>query len=149
MQRVSPRPVRRRRAMILRRADIIMKKRASRESKPEGGDQAQARPDIEGKAEPQVIEQIVEDLEQQDVLPTQSGDAIASENEPQMVGVDEISERPESWNNALGGRPHSAGRNALEDEVATSELLVERGITEAADELSELDAIENPPDDNS
>ena len=135
--------------MILRRTEIIMKKRSSRESQPESGNQAQAKPDIEGKAEPEVIEQILEDLEQQDVMPTPSGEPIADQGEPQMVGVDEISERPESWNNAMGGRPHSAGRTALEDEVDTSELLVERGIAEAVDELSELDAIENPPDDNS
>jgi hypothetical protein len=126
-----------------------MKKRSSRESEPQRGNQAQAKPDIEGKAEPEVIEQILEDLEQQDVLPTQSGEPIADQDEPQMVGVDQISENPESWNNAMGGRPHSAGRTALEDEIDTSELLVERGITEAVDELSELDAIENPPDDNS
>jgi hypothetical protein len=133
--------------MILQRTDIIMKKNASRGSKPKSG--AQARPDIEGKAEPQVIEQIVEDLEQQDVLPALSGEPIVDQDEPQMVGVDEFSGNPESWNNAMGGRPHSAGRTALEDEVPPGELLVQRGITEAVDELSELDAIENPPDDNS
>src|SRR4051794_11250360 len=132
--------------MILRRMDT-MKKRQSRES--ESGTQAQARPDIEGKFEPEVVEGIVEDLEQQDVLPTESGPSIATETEPQVVGVDEISERPESWKSAMGGRPHSAGRTALEDEINPNELLVERGITEAVDELSELDAIENPPDDNS
>ena len=135
--------------MILQRTDIIMKKSASRESKPKSGAQAQARPDIEEKAAPQVIEQIVEDLEQQDVLPALNGEPIADQDQPQMVGVDEFSGNPESWNNAMGGRPHSAGRTALEDEVNSSELLVERGITEAVDELSELDAIENPPDDNS
>jgi hypothetical protein len=128
-------------------AEDIMKQAKTRGSESGTKAQVTAKPDIEGKSEPEVIEQIIEDLGQQDVLPTRSGEPIATETEPQVVGEDEINPG-ESWNSADAGKPHQAGRVALEDEVNPEELLVERGITEAVDELEELDETENPPDDN-
>jgi hypothetical protein len=87
---------------------------------------------------PDVIDQVVEDLAQQDVMPAGAGDDAMPDAEADM-GF----EQAESWNEAVGGQPHQAKRSKLEDETSASELLVQRGVTEAADELGELDAEES------
>lgn len=85
--------------------------------------------------ETQVVDEIVDDLGQQDVLPSEDGDVIMSEEEASLT-ADELSV---AWGDPVGTVGHQAPRVPLEDEANPSEILVQRGATEAADELQELD----------
>ena len=100
-------------------------------------------PAREREAEPEVIEQIVEDLGQQDVLPPDSGSDAVTTGDLEKVG-----EQAGRWDDPIGGQPHQAGRTALEDETKSSEILVQRGVSEAADELEEIEDSETPPEEN-
>jgi hypothetical protein len=104
--------------------------------------QQQAR---EAEAGPEAIEEIVEDLGQQDVLPPDTGAGTVMNDELEVTG-----EQAGRWDDPVGGQPHHAGRKALEDETKSSEILVQRGVAEAADELEEMEemeASENPPEE--
>lgn len=91
--------------------------------------------------EDEVVDEIVEDLGQQDVLPTGGGSATMTSEEAVLI-ADELSG---SWNDPIGTSGHQAPRTPLEDEANPSEVLVERGAAEAADELQELDEADAPP----
>lgn len=90
------------------------------------------------KEDPDVVEQVVEDLGQQDVMPEGAADDTMPDAEADM-GFEQAG----SWNDAVGGQPHQAKRSQMEDEASASEMLVQRGVTEAADELDELEAEES------
>jgi hypothetical protein len=94
-------------------------------------------------AEPEAIEKVVEDLEQQDVLPPDSGSGTMTNDELEVVG-----EQAGRWDDPVGGQPHQAGRKPLEDETKASELLVQQGVTEAEEELEEAEDDELPPEEN-
>ena|SRR5436190_23440971 len=96
----------------------------------------------EAEADPDAIEEIVEDLEQQDVLPPDSGSDTVMNDDLDVVG-----EQAGRWDDPVGGQPHHAGRTALEDEINPSEILVQQGVTEAEDELEEMEASETPPEE--
>jgi hypothetical protein len=96
----------------------------------------------EAEPAPEAIEEIVEDLGQQDVLPTGAGGGAVIDDELEVVG-----EQAGRWDEPVGGQPHHAGRKALEDETKSSEILVQRGVTEAADELEEMESSETAPEE--
>jgi hypothetical protein len=96
----------------------------------------------EAQAEPEAIEEIVEDLGQQDVLPPDTGAGAVMNDELEVTG-----EQAGRWDDPVGGQPHHAARKALEDETKSSEILVQRGVTEAADELEDMQATENSPEE--
>jgi hypothetical protein len=80
------------------------------------------------------VEDIVEDLTQQDVLPSVTG----SMEEPEDAiagGIDETGR----WDEPIGERGHRAQRHALDDETSYAEKLVSDGLDEADEELRELD----------
>ena len=86
------------------------------------------------------IENIVEDLSRQDVMPI--GDEIAEESidlDPVDAGDPAAFRQAERWDEPVGGEGHRAARVPLEDENKAADVLVHRGVTEAADELSELE----------
>jgi hypothetical protein len=96
----------------------------------------------EAEPEPEAIEKIVEDLGQQDVLPPDSGGSTMMNDELEVVG-----EQAGRWDDPVGGQPHQAMRKALEDETKSSEILVQRGVTEAENELDEIESSENSPEE--
>lgn len=96
----------------------------------------------EAEAEPGAIDEIVEDLEQQDVLPPDTGSDTVMNDDLELAG-----EQAGRWDNPVGGQPHQAGRTALEDEINPSEILVQQGVTEAEDELEEMEDSETPPEE--
>ena len=90
-----------------------------------------------------IVEEIVEDLGQQDVLPTGTGSEVMTSNDAEMVAEEQASR----WDDPVGGQGHQAGRTPLEDETNPSEVLVQRGVNEAAEELRELDDAEAPAEE--
>ncbi|TLD72234.1 hypothetical protein FEM03_02435 [Phragmitibacter flavus] len=80
------------------------------------------------------VDEIVEDLTQQDVLPSVSG-SLDEPEEPIVGGIDETGR----WDEPIGERGHRAHRNPLDDETNYAELLVNDGLDEADEELRDLD----------
>jgi hypothetical protein len=95
------------------------------------------------KPEPEAIERIVDDLSQQDVLPSNEGDATMSADDELI----DAGEQAGSWNEPAGGVGHQMKRTPLEDETKAAEVLVQRGVNEAADELDELQEDETSPEE--
>jgi|GEM_PF-4600656 len=86
------------------------------------------------------IDELVEDLSQQNVLPSHNGAALDDEesddnNNTLQGGLDESGR----WDEPVGERGHRAARVPLEDEVAYAEKLVTGGLNEADEELRDLD----------
>jgi hypothetical protein len=96
----------------------------------------------EPQADPEVIDEIVEDLVQQDVLPPDAGDGTVMNDD-----LEEVGEQAGRWDEPVGGQPHHAGRTALDDETKSSEILVQRGVSEAADELEDAEGGEMPAEE--
>jgi hypothetical protein len=84
---------------------------------------------------PQLVESVVEDLSQQDVLP--SGDA--SDVIPEMETIVDLESQSGPWNEPMGEPGHRASKVPLEDETSAAELLVGKGVNEADEELRDLD----------
>lgn len=86
------------------------------------------------------IEKIVEELVQQDVLPIDD-EAPDELNPLDVLEPDDIASYSlaGSWGQPVGGEGHRAPRVPLEDENKASDLLAQRGATEAADELEEME----------
>jgi len=97
------------------------------------------------KPAPTNVEDIVEDLGQQDVLPAETDGEVMSSRDAELVAEEQTSR----WDDPVGGQGHQAGRTPLDDETKAAEVLVQRGVNEAVEELRELDATETPADDNS
>jgi hypothetical protein len=93
--------------------------------------------------ETDVVDEIVEDLSQQDVLPASA----QTESMPSRDGDMVAEEQAGNWDEPAGGVGHQAPRTPLEDECKASEALVERGVTEAGEELRELEEEESLPDE--
>lgn len=91
----------------------------------------------------EVVDEIVEDLGQQDVLPASEGTAVMSSDEA-VLTADELAG---TWGDPVGTNGHQAPRTPLEDEANPAEILVQRGAEEAADELQELDDAEAPKEE--
>lgn len=87
---------------------------------------------------PLPVESVVEDLSQQDVLP--SGDA--SDVIPGMETIVDLEGQSGPWDEPMGEPGHRASRMPLEDEASAAELLVDKGISEADEELRDLDEAE-------
>ena len=86
------------------------------------------------------IDSIVEDLAQQDVLPIDEGSPDASDP-LSSLRTDELTSfgQAGSWDEPIGGEGQRARRIPLEDETKAADLLARRGVTEAADELNEIE----------
>lgn len=82
---------------------------------------------------------IIEDLNQQDVLPPDEGDVIPDMGEPEESDMPQAG----SWDNPAADLGHRASKTPLEDEVKATEGLVNMGVDEADVELRELDEEEN------
>lgn len=93
--------------------------------------------------DPEIVDQIVEDLGQQDVLPAGPDTDIMSPHDAEMIAEEQAGR----WDEPVGAQGHQAKRMALEDETKSSEMLVQRGVTEAAEELRELDDEEASPEE--
>ena len=93
--------------------------------------------------DPDTVEEIVEDLAQQDVLPMNADPENAASPDEEMTAE----EHAGRWDEPVGDQGHQAKRTALEDEAKASEVLVQRGVSEAEEELEELDADESSPED--
>jgi TATA-binding protein-associated factor Taf7 len=81
------------------------------------------------------VESVVEDLSQQDVLPSGSSSDVMAESEALIDPDSTVG----SWNDPMGELGHRANRVPLEDEVNPVEELVDKGINEADEELRDLD----------
>ena len=86
------------------------------------------------------IDELVEDLSQQNVLPSHNGAALDDDESGDdhhniQGGLDETGR----WDEPVGERGHRAARAPLEDEVAYAEKLVTGGLNEADEELRDLD----------
>ena len=77
----------------------------------------------------------MEDLSQQDVLPSGSGSDVMAEAEA-LIDPDSPAG---SWDDPMGELGHRANRIPLEDEVNPEEELVDKGANEAEEELHDLD----------
>jgi TATA-binding protein-associated factor Taf7 len=89
--------------------------------------------------ESDVVDKIVEDLVQQDVLPFEGEGELGSEPGAEANAEDQVG----SWTNSEAGKGHRAERTPLEDETKAAEVLVNRGVDEAEEELEELGEGEN------
>jgi hypothetical protein len=87
---------------------------------------------------PLPVESVVEDLSQQDVLP--SGNA--SDVIPDMETIVDPESQSGRWDEPMGEPGHRASRVPLEDEASAAEQLVDKGINEADEELRDLDEAE-------
>lgn len=85
---------------------------------------------------PQVdpIEELIDDLAQQDYLPSPN-DEIEVPPEPVTGGLDETGR----WDEPIGERGHRSPIIAPNDEAVDAEKLVYEGVSEADEELRELD----------
>lgn len=88
-----------------------------------------------------IVDEIVEDLTQQDVLPADEADALMSPEEAELTADELVA----SWGDPVGTSGHQASRVPLEDEANPAEVLVQRGATEAADEIEEMDESDGEP----
>ena len=77
----------------------------------------------------------MEDLGQQDVLPSGS----ASDVIPDMETIVDPESQGSHWDEPMGEPGHRASRVPLEDETNPVELLVNQGANEAEEELRDLD----------
>jgi hypothetical protein len=84
---------------------------------------------------PSQVESVVEDLSQQDVLPSGSGSDVMAE----METLIDPESQAGSWDDPMGELGHRASRVPLEDEVNPVEELVSQGANEAEEELRDLD----------
>jgi hypothetical protein len=82
-----------------------------------------------------VADSVIEDLNQQDVLPPDEGDVIPDMGEPEESDMPQAG----SWDNPAADLGHRASKLPLEDEVKATEGLVNMGVDEADEELRELD----------
>lgn len=84
---------------------------------------------------PMPVENVVEDLNQQDVLPSGSGSDVI----PEMETIVDPESQVSRWDEPMGEPGHRASRTPLEDEASAAELLVGHGVDEADEELRDLD----------
>src|SRR5882757_7721209 len=90
---------------------------------------------IAPESEVDAADAVIEDLNQQDVLPSNEGDVIPDTGEPE----DEALTQAGSWDNPASDLGHRASKQPLEDEIKATEDLVNMGVDEADEELRELD----------
>jgi hypothetical protein len=84
---------------------------------------------------PSPVDSVVEDLSQQDVLPSGS----ASDAIPDMETIVDPESQGSRWDEPMGEPGHRASKVPLEDETSAAELLVSQGANEAEEELRDLD----------
>ena len=89
------------------------------------------------------MDSIVEDLNQQDVLPSDQEPTLDNDLETILDTESQAS----NWGEPVGELGHRAVRSPLEDEVKASEVLVSQGLTEADEELRELEEQEELEDE--
>jgi hypothetical protein len=58
-----------------------------------------------------------------------------------------VGEQAGRWDDPVGGQPHHAVRKPLEDETKSAEILVQRGVAEAENELEEMETSETAPEE--
>lgn len=93
---------------------------------------------------PLPVENVVEDLNQQDVLPSGTGADVI----PEMETIVDPESQLSRWDEPMGEPGHRASRAPLEDEVNAVEELVQKGVSEADEELRDLDEEEEMEEEN-
>ena len=84
-------------------------------------------------------EAVVDDLNQQDVLPSsEGGEAILDAGEDDDTALTQAGR----WDDPASDLGHRASKQPLEDEIKASEDLVNMGVDEADEELRELDELD-------
>ena len=86
----------------------------------------------------------MDDLSQQDVLPSGSGSDVI----PEMETIVDPESQGSRWDEPMGEPGHRASRAPLEDETSAAELLVNQGVNEAEEELRDLDEEEEMEEEN-
>jgi len=89
------------------------------------------------------VESMVDDLNQQDVLPADEGISDLSLNDT----VDGELDQAGRWDDPVGDTGTRAKRAPLEDEVKASEVLVDQGLNEAEEDLRDLEEDEETEDE--
>lgn len=102
-------------------------------------DDARLSPD-EASTDP--VESIIEDLSQQDVMP--SGETSSLEGIPDLSKSALL--QSQGWDEAGADYGERTPRRPLEDETNISERLVNNGIAEADEELRELEELDTEED---
>ena len=93
-------------------------------------------PDIESASDTSdEVDAIIDDLNQQNVLPLDEGGSDLDLNDT----VDGELDQAGSWDEPVGDTGTRAKRAPLEDEVKASELLVDQGLNEAEEDIRDLE----------
>jgi len=90
---------------------------------------------------PDPADSVVDDLSQQDVLPTGASESvILPDDRETLTGA---MTQAGHWDDLVVDLGHRVDKQPLEDEVKASEDLVQRGVEEADEDLRELDEEDN------
>lgn len=100
-------------------------------------------PPAHPNADTRSVDTIVDDLNQQDVLPSDSASEIAADLGT-LIDPEGQSVR---WDEPVGELGHRATRTPLEDETKASEVLVSKGLREAEEELRDIEEEQEEEDE--